>query len=56
MNTYVDICFEIPDKNECDSIFKYSEVHPKDIWNYEERVKQRFHTHGLTMTFYTVKY
>lgn len=51
MNMHVNIIFEIPDKNECDSIFKYLEDHPKDIWNYEERVKQSFHTHGFETSF-----
>ena len=51
MNMHVNIIFEIPDKKECDSIFKYLEDHPKDIWNYEERVKQNFHTHGFEMKF-----
>ena len=48
---YVNIIFEIPDKIECDSIFKYLEDHPKDIWNYEERVKQSFHARGLETNF-----
>ena len=51
MNTYINIIFEIPDKDECDSIFKYLEDHPKDIWNYEERVKQNFHARGLETNF-----
>ena len=38
MNTYVNIIFEIPDQNEYDSIFKYLEDHPKDIWNYETKI------------------
>ena len=48
---HVNIIFEIPDKNECDSIFKYLEDHTKDIWNYEERVKQNFHARGFEMKF-----
>ena len=48
---HVNIIFEIPDKNECDTIFKYLEYHPKDIWNYEERVKQSFHARGLETNF-----
>jgi hypothetical protein len=51
MNMNVNIIFEIPDKDECDSIFKYLEDHPKDIWNYEERVKQSFHAHGFETNF-----
>ena len=51
MNTYVNIIFEIPDKSKCDSIFKYLKDHPKDIWNYEERVKQNFHARGLETNF-----
>ena len=49
MNAYVNICFEIADNGECDRIFACLAEHPKDIWNYEERVKQNshlnFHTH-----------
>jgi len=48
---HVNIIFEISDKKECDSIFKYLEDHPKDIWNYEERVKQSFHARGFEMKF-----
>jgi hypothetical protein len=42
MNTEVNICFEIPDENECDVMFQYLTDHPKDIWNYEDRVRQTF--------------
>jgi hypothetical protein len=42
MNTEVNICFEIPDENECDVMFQYLTDHPKDIWNYEDRVRQKF--------------
>ena len=42
MHTYVNICFEIPDQNECDVMFQYLTEHPKDIWNYESRVEQKF--------------
>ena len=42
MHTYVNICFEIPDQKECDVMFTYLTAHPKDIWNYEDRVEQKF--------------
>jgi len=42
MHTYVNICFEIPDQSECDLMFKYLTEHPKDIWNYEDRVEHKF--------------
>ena len=42
MHTYVNICFEIPDQSECDVMFKYLTEHPKDIWNYEDRVEHKF--------------
>ena len=48
---HVKIIFEVPDKNACDSIFKYLEDHPKDIWNYEERVKQSFHARDFETNF-----
>ena len=48
---HINIIFEIPNKNECDTIFKYLEDHPKDIWNYEERVKQSFHARGFETNF-----
>jgi hypothetical protein len=43
MSTYVNICFEIPDKGECDTMFDYLTEHPKDVWDYEKRVEQSFH-------------
>jgi hypothetical protein len=42
MHTYVNICFEIPDQSERDVMFQYLTEHPKDIWNYEDRVEQKF--------------
>lgn len=58
----VKITFEIPDRRECDTFFAYLQQHPKDIWNYEERVKhifaenydrrfERFKTRGLEPNF-----
>ena len=38
----VEIYFKIPDGEECDRTFKYLQEHPKDIWDYEERVKHVF--------------
>ena len=44
MDTLVNICFEIPDKHECDQVFNWLRDHPKDIWNFEKRVEKGFHT------------
>jgi len=52
MKTYVNICFEMSDKSECDKMYEYLENHPKDIWNYEERVKQNFHARGFDANFH----
>ena len=38
----VKIHFEILDRHEIDTLFAYLQNHPKDIWNYEERVKDIF--------------
>jgi hypothetical protein len=42
MNTNVKIHFEIPDQSEYESILENLTTHPKDIWNYEERVKKEW--------------
>ena len=58
----VEIYFKIPDGEECDRTFQYLQDHPKDIWDYEERVKHvfqenydkrfaLFHTKGFEPTF-----
>ncbi len=39
---HVKIHFEILDRHECDTLFAYLKSNPKDIWNYEERVKHIF--------------
>ncbi len=39
----VKIHFEILDRHEFETTFAYLQKHPKDIWNYEERVKDIFH-------------
>jgi hypothetical protein len=39
---HVKIYFEIPNRDECDTIFEYLRDHPRDIWDYEERVKQKW--------------
>ena len=39
---HVKIYFEIPNREECDTIFEYLRDHPRDIWDYEERVKQKW--------------
>ena len=52
MKTCVNICFEMPDKNSCDEMFEYLEKHPRDIWNYEERVRLNFHTRGFNTNFH----
>ncbi len=54
MHTYVNICFEIPDQSECDLMFKYLTEHPKDIWNYEDRVEYKF-TQLFGKTFMLVR-
>ena len=41
----VNICFEMRDEGECDRVFGYLAEHPKDVWDYEERVKRNFHLH-----------
>ena len=43
MSMRVNICFEMRDQGECDRVFGYLAEHPKDVWDYEERVKQNFH-------------
>ena len=42
MNIDVKIIFVIPDHSEYESILEKLKKHPKDIWNYEERVKERW--------------
>ena len=39
MSTSVTICFDVPDKGECDKMFDYLTEHPKDVWDYENRVE-----------------
>ena len=39
---HIKIYFEIPNREECDTLFKYLRDHPRDIWDYEERVKQKW--------------
>jgi hypothetical protein len=39
---HVKIYFEIPNREECDTVFKYLRDHPRDIWDYEEHVKQKW--------------
>ena len=50
--TSVSICFELPDKDSCDRMFEYLTDHPRDIWNYEERVRQNFHARGFESQFH----
>ena len=52
MHTCVNICFEMPDTRECDKMFEYLKEHPRDIWNYEERVRLNFHRRGFQPTFH----
>ena len=52
MKTCVNICFEMPDKDSRDKIFEYLSEHPRDIWNYEERVRQNFHDRGFESQFH----
>ena len=43
MSMHVIICFELRDGDACDRIFKYLAQHPKDMWDYEQRVQESFH-------------
>jgi hypothetical protein len=43
MSMHVLLCFELRDECECDRIFAYLAQHPKDMWDYEQRVQQNFH-------------
>ena len=54
MKTYVNICFEMPDQRECDKMYEYLKNHPKDIWNYEERVRLNFHARGFNTNFHAL--
>ena len=40
---HVILCFELRDRDACDRIFKYLAQHPKDMWDYEQRVQESFH-------------
>jgi hypothetical protein len=51
MSTHVNICFDVPDKGECDKMFDYLTEHPKDVWDYEKRVEQSFHDQGFNTNF-----
>ena len=39
------LCFELRDRDACDRIFKYLAQHPKDMWDYEQRVQESLHLH-----------
>ena len=43
MSTYVCICFEMRGGRESERFFAYLQGHPKDMWDYEERVRDAFH-------------
>ena len=43
MVTYVAICFEMRKGPACDRVFAYLQGHPKDVWDYEERVGAALH-------------
>jgi len=43
MSTYVCICFEMRGGRECDRFFAYLQAHPRDVWDYEERVREELH-------------
>ena len=45
MSTYVCICFEMRGGRECDRFFAYLQAHPRDVWDYEERVGEALHVH-----------
>lgn len=38
----VKIHFEVLDRREYETLFVYLQTHPRDIWNYEQRVKDVF--------------
>ena len=44
MSTYVCICFEMRGGRECDRFFAYLQEHPRDVWDYEERVREVLHS------------
>ena len=43
MSIYVTICFEMRGGRECDRVLAYLQGHPRDVWDYEERVRAAFH-------------
>ena len=45
MRTYATICFEMRAGAECDWLFAYLQGHPRDVWDYEERVGEALHVH-----------
>ena len=47
----VQIYFEMPDRDECDTMFAYLAAHPKDLWDYEQRVKQTWTENKLFANF-----
>jgi hypothetical protein len=51
MRTDVNICFDVPDKGECDKMYDYLTEHPNDVWDYEKRVEQNFHYQGFDTRF-----
>lgn len=52
MNTYVKICFEMRDAGECERFFAYLRERPRAMWDYEERVREKFHEAGLAADFH----
>ena len=43
MSIYVTICFEMRGGRESDRVLAYLQGHPRDVWDYEERVRAAFH-------------
>jgi len=52
MDTHVQICFEMRDAGECDRFFAYLAERPRAMWDYEERVREKFHAAGLAADFH----
>ena len=48
MSTHVTMCFDVHDDGERERVFAWLREHPRDLWNYEERVKEHLHLHFHT--------
>ena len=43
MSTHVTMCFDVRDDGERARLFAWLREHPRDVWNYEERVREHLH-------------